>query len=176
MWYVMQVMSRQEGQTVKMMEQSLSSEILTRCLLPMRRRKKKYHGEWQEVTEKLFPGYVFLVTDTPQLLYDELKTIPAFTKLLGSCEEPFTPLSEPDVQFLKKLQGENGTQETGLSQVAVGEGRQVRIISGPLKNLEGKIQKINLHKRIAIVETEFMGNKSLLHLGIEIVNEVCRNV
>ena len=63
-----------------------------------------------------------------------------------------------------------------MSQVAVGEGRQVRILSGPLKNLEGKIQKINLHKRIAIVETEFMGNRSLLHLGIEIVNEVCRNV
>lgn len=175
MWYVMQVMSRQEGKTVRMMEQSLPREILTRCLIPMRRRKKKYHGEWQEVTEKLFPGYVFLITDAPQLLYDELKNIPALTRLLGSCEEPFTPLTEPDVRFLKKLQGENGGQEAGLSQVIVGEGRQVRIVSGPLKNLEGKIQKFNLHKRIAIVETEFMGNKSRLHLGIEIVNEVCRN-
>ncbi len=176
MWYVMQVMSRQEGRTVRMLEQSLSREILTRCLIPMRRRKKKFHGQWQEVTEMLFPGYVFLVTDTPQLLYDELKNVPAMTKLLGSCEEPFTPLSEPDVQFLMKLQGDKDIGETGLSQVAVGEGRQVRILSGPLKNLEGKIQKINLHKRIAIVETEFMGNRSLLHLGIEIVNEVCRNV
>ena len=127
MWYVMQVMSRQEGRTVRMLEQSLSREILTRCLIPMRRRKKKFHGQWQEVTEMLFPGYVFLVTDTPQLLYDELKNVPALTKLLGSCEEPFTPLSEPDVQFLMKLQGDKDIGETGLSQVAVGEGRQVRI-------------------------------------------------
>ncbi|WP_443029438.1 KOW motif-containing protein [Sporofaciens musculi] len=52
--------------------------------------------------------------------------------------------------------------------MAVGENQRIKIISGPLKNLEGQIKKINLHKRIAIVEAEFMGNRTLLHLGIEI--------
>ncbi len=206
MWYVMQVVSGREGHTVLLMERILSRGILKNCIVPMRRMKKKYEGRWQEVKEKLFPGYVFLISEQPQLLYDELKQIPALTKLLGSCEEYFTPLSDKDVRFLMRLQSmqpggygksSEGLQEAEkihsfregeepdaspvglsegtevslveLSKVAVGENRRIRIISGPLKNLEGQIKKINLHKRIAVVKADFMGNRTLLHLGIEIV-------
>ena len=197
MWYVMQVASGREGHTVLLMERILSQGILENCFVPMRRMKKKYEGRWREVREKLFPGYVFLISEQPQLLYDELKQIPALTKLLGSCEEYFTPLSEKDVHFLKKLkniqsrgygksqrcsQGADGIRSfrqgkepdalfVGLSKVAVGENQRIKIISGPLKNLEGQIKKINLHKRIAVVEAEFMGNRTLLHLGIEIAED-----
>lgn len=200
MWYVMQVMTGQESQTVLMLERSLSEGVLEKCFVPMRRRKKKYQGKWHEVVEKLFPGYVFLVSDYPQLLYDELKNIPAMTRLLGSCEEYFTPLSEEDVYILLKLQEnvckpqtnqgmwgnrqiENkkqiservggqekfGIMKVDISRIRVGEKGLIRIVSGPLKNLEGQIRKINLHKRIAVVEAEFMGNKSQIHLGIEII-------
>lgn len=212
MWYVMQVVSGRESQTVVMLERVLTSDVLENCFIPMRRLKKKFHGSWQEIAQKLFPGYVFLISEKPQLLYDELKKIPAFTKLLGSCEEYFTPLSESDVQLLKKLQNvgnmvqsghgpqniwvkqnksnykseieslrsmedsekywkHQDTPIVGLSKVIVGDDRKIRIVSGPLKNLEGQIKKINLHKRIAVVEAEFMGNRSLIHLGIEIVDE-----
>lgn len=192
MWYVMQVMTGQESQTVLMLERRLPEGVLEKCFVPMRRRKKKYQGKWHEVVEKLFPGYVFLVSDYPQLLYDELKNIPAMTRLLGSCEEYFTPLSEEDVYILLKLQ-ENvckpqthqgmwrnrlervgvqekfGIMKVDISRIRVGEKGLIRIVSGPLKNLEGQIRKINLHKRIAVVEAEFMGNKSQIHLGIEII-------
>lgn len=169
MWYVMQVTSGREGQTILMMEKSLPEGILEKCFIPVRRMKKKYQGRWHEITEKLFPGYVFLITEKPRLLYGELKKLPAMTKLLGSCEEYFSPLSQTDMDFLGKFQDlQDGV---GLSRVAVGEKRQIRIIAGPLKNLEGQIKKVNLHKRTAVVEAEFMGNKSLLHLGIEIVDK-----
>lgn len=181
MWYVMQVVSGKEGQTVFMMEKILSKGILETCFVPMRRMKKKYHGKWREITEKLFPGYVFLISGRPQLLYDELKNIPVLTKLLGNCEEYFTPLSETDLRFLGKLQGmqnkknipqdKQNVWSVQLSKVIVGEDRQLRVISGPLKDFEGQILKMNLHKRIAIVEMEFMGNKTSIHLGIEIVNK-----
>lgn len=172
MWYVMQVASGREGHTVMMMERMISGGVLDKCFVPTRRMKKKYQGNWREVVEKLFPGYVFLVTGNPQSLYDELKQIPALTKLLGSCEECFTPLSEPDVQLLLKLQDiQNDRAEAGLSGVSVGEGREVRILYGPLKNLEGQIHKVNLHKRIAVVEAKFMGTRSFIHLGIEIVGK-----
>jgi transcriptional antiterminator NusG len=188
MWLVMQVVSGREGHTVLLMERILSREVLEKCFVPMRRMKKKYQGSWKEITEKLFPGYVFLISEQPQLLYDELKQIPVLTKLLGNCEEYFTPLSEDDVRLLKKLQDLKGEQEgignrdwircgqqeapvAGLSKVIVGEEKTIKIISGPLKNLEGRIKKVNLHKRVAVVETEFMGNRSAIHLGIEIVGD-----
>ena len=63
---------------------------------------------------------------------------------------------EPDALFV------------GLSKVAVGENQRIKIISGPLKNLEGQIKKINLHKRVAEVEVRLLGRRRTLYLGIEI--------
>ena len=175
MWYVMQVVSGQENRTVFLVEKIISEEILNSCFIPVRRLRKKFHGTWQEVTEKLFPGYVFLISEQPQLLYEELKQIPALTKLLGRCEGFFTPLSEKDVRMLEKLRnrmGDSGNLEVEISKIAVEEGNQIRILSGPLMNLEGQIKKVNLHKRIAVVEVEFMGSKSLVHLGVEMVEKI----
>ena len=175
MWYVMQVVSGQENRTVFLVEKIISEEILNSCFIPVRRLRKKFHGTWQEVTEKLFPGYVFLISEQPQLLYEELKQIPALTKLLGRCEGFFTPLSEKDVRMLEKLRnrmGDSGNLEVEISKIAVEEGNQIRILSGPLMELEGQIKKVNLHKRIAVVEVEFMGSKSLVHLGVEMVEKI----
>lgn len=175
MWYVMQVASGQEKRTVFLIEKMVSEGVLKSCFLPTRRLKKKFHGTWHELTEKLFPGYVFLTTDQPRLLYEELKEIPALTRILGRCGDYFTPLSERDMQTMEKLQ--SGTKDGGklraeISQIVIEEGKQIRILSGPLRNLEGQIKKLNLHKRIAEVELEFMGSKSVVYLGIEMVERL----
>jgi len=175
MWYVMQVISGQENQTALQAEKRIPEEILENCFVPVRRLRKKFHGAWHDVTEKLFPGYVFMITDYPWLLYEELKKIPTLTKVLGRCGEYFTPLSEADMHMMERLQDgmrEKGNLEVEISKVTVEEGNQIRILEGPLKNLEGKIKKVNLHKRVAAVEMEFMGNKSVVHLGIELVGEI----
>jgi len=175
MWYVMQVVSGQENRTVFLVEKIISEEILNSCFIPVRRLRKKFHGAWHEVTEKLFPGYVFIISGQPQLLYEELKQIPALTKLLGRCEEYFTPLTEKDVRMLEKLRnrmGDSGNLEVEISKIAIEEGNQIRILSGPLMNLEGQIKKVNLHRRIAVVEVEFMGNKSLVHLWVEMIEKM----
>ena len=174
MWYVMQVVSGQEERTVILVESMISEGILESCFIPTRRLRKKFQGAWHEVTEKLFPGYVFLITEQPRLLYEELKRIPRLTRMLGQCEEYFVPLPEADVRILEKFRDRTGKMdglEAEISKVALEEGKQIKILAGPLKNLEGQIKKLNLHKRIAAVETEFMGNRSLIHLGIEIVGE-----
>ena len=46
---------------------------------------------------------------------------------------------------------------------------KIRILSGLLKNMEGQIRKVNLHKRIA--EMEFMGSRSVVHLVVEMVEK-----
>ena len=172
MWYVIQVISGQENQTILLIEKMVSEGTIKQCFVPIRRLKKKFCGAWHDVTEKLFPGYVFLITEQPQLLYEELKGVPALTKILGRNEEYFTPLTETDVQIMKKLQDgveSNQSWEIEISEVLVEAGNRIKILSGPLVNLKGQIKKINLHKRIAAVEVEFMGRKTVVNLGIEIV-------
>lgn len=171
MWYAMQVISGQENRTILLTEKMVPKMILEHSFVPRRRIRKKFHGVWHEITEKLFPGYVFMISDQPQLLYEKLKMIPALTKMLGRCEEYFTPLSKTDIQMIKKLWNETEDCEVQISKIMVEEGNEIRILSGPLSNLEGQIKKVNLHKRTAAVEMEFMGNKSMVYLGIELVGK-----
>ena len=62
-------------------------------------------------------------------------------------------------------------REAGISKISIEKGKQIRILSGPLRNLEGQIKKVDLHKRTAAVELEFMGRKMVVYLGIEMVGE-----
>lgn len=69
------------------------------------------------------------------------------------------------MRMMEKLQNglcDKGKLEVEISKVAVEEGNQVRILSGPLMNLRGQIKKVNLYKRIAVVEMEFMANISVI--------------
>lgn len=175
MWYVIQVMSGDEHKVKAMIEAVSSDEagLYEQCFIPMRRMRKKYRGRWQEVCERLFPGYLIVVTEKPLQLYERLKTVTAFTKMLGYADEYFTQLSEKDISLLKRFQinegGETGVVE--LSHIDIQEGNQVVIVDGPLVNMEGQIKKINLHKRIAEVEVDFMGRKTNVYMGIEFVEK-----
>ena len=61
--------------------------------------------------------------------------------------------------------------EVQISRVSVSEDDKITILSGPLKNMEGCIKKIDLHRRIAKVEVNFMNRKTVIHLGIEMVEK-----
>ena len=106
--------------------------------------------------------------------------MPAFTRMLGKDGEQFVPLSEHEAEWLNRLAAvplqdsglsSDQNMEVQLSKVSVSEDDAVTILSGPLKNMEGYIRKIDLHRRIAKVEVDFMNRKTLIHLGIEMVEK-----
>ena len=132
-----------------------------------RERVKKFCGQWNKVDEILFPAYIFVITDKPAELYRELRQVPRLTKVLGREEAYFVPLSQDEERLVRSL----GDQEhrTGLSKVAVEEGKKIRVLEGPLKDYAGDVVKVNLHKREAAVKVEFMGREMELKMGIEMV-------
>ncbi len=172
-YYVLQVAPREEEKAETHIRSVLSSDACGECFHLTRLMRKKFHGCWTDVREKLLPGYVFVTTDNPAELYLQLKKIPLLTRLLGRELEYFIRLSEPEQKWLENLLGQDGgriTQgEVGLSQIAIREGNEVRIVSGPLARMEGLVRKINLHKMIAEVEVPFMGGRTVVYLGVEMV-------
>lgn len=172
MYYVMQVTSGMEDKVEEQIKVVVEKELYHQCFHPIRHVKKKIRGEWKELREKLLPGYVFIVSDDIRELYQRLRYVSAFTKMLGKDSGQFIPLQKQEVEWLKKITGpEDEGMETGLSQVSVSEDDVVAILSGPLKNMEGYIKKIDLHRRIAKVEVDFMNRKTVIHLGIEMVGK-----
>lgn len=187
MYYVLQVASGTEAKTEAQITAILSDTVYDQCFHPTRHMRKKFHGQWKDIHEKLLPGYIFITTEDVKGLFMELKKVPTLTKLLGRDGEYFVALQDKDVEWLERLLGNGGESEasaadgtggkskTGheaaLSQVEVTEGNEIRILSGPLKNMDGMIKKINLHKRIAEVEVEFMKRKTIIYLGIELLGK-----
>ena len=221
MFYVVQVSPGMEDRTEILIRGRVESGLYESCFHPMRHVRKKFHGQWKDLHEKLLPGYVFIQSRSIEELYRELQRIPMFTKLLGRDENWFCALREQEVAWLelllqeeqeakcsqkaqavsretndatkKRSQGFGGyirgeetgrntvsgksgrdltdnTVEIGLSQIQA-DGDAITILSGPLKNMEGYIRKIHLHRRIAEVEVDFMGRKTVIHLGIEMVGK-----
>ncbi len=193
MYYVLQVASGMEDKTEAYITSVLSDAHYDRCFHLTRHMKKKFHGRWTDIHERLLPGYIFIVSNNVKGMYLELKKVPSYTKLLGRDMEYFTELPERDVEWLKLLLGNNLLEqrkqiyfdeneietvepwhEVALSKVSVGEENEIKILSGPLKNMDGMIKKINLHKRVAEVEVEFMNRKTIVYLGIELLDNTKR--
>ena len=106
MWYVIQTVGGQEQAVRRLIERYLSGagdSLVYQCFIPMRERTVKRGGEWQLVQEKLFPGYVFVVTEDAQKLLQNLKSIPRFTRLLGTGANEFVPLRPEEIAFLQKF-------------------------------------------------------------------------
>jgi Transcription antiterminator len=167
MWYVIQTLGGEEEHTAAMIRKRVSPYYIEECFIPKRERMKKFYGQWNKVEEILFPAYIFVVTKWPGELYQELRQVPRLTKVLGREEGYFIPLSEEEERLVRSL-GDQGYR-TGLSKVVVGEGKQIRVLEGPLKNYTENVVRVNLHKREAMVRVEFMGQETELLLGIEMV-------
>ncbi len=181
MIYVLQVRSGKESEVITFMNVLVDKSLFNDAYYPTRKMMKKYRGKWNEVTEKLIPGYVFVESDEPVKLYMQLKKVPRLTKLLGRDvdRDEIRRLTERDERWLRQMMGGKEGQymdpklrgEVGLTLVSIDDDGVVHILEGPLKGVEGHIIKYNLHKRFAAVETEFMGQKTVLHMGIVIAEK-----
>ena len=95
MYYVIQVAPGTESRTEELIRRRVDSGLYGRCFHPLRHVRRKLRGEWRDVHEKLIPGYVFLTSTSIEELYQALRQVPSFTRLLGREEgDLFLPLPE----------------------------------------------------------------------------------
>ena len=167
-WYVIQVRSGKEEWVVRCCELLIDDPCLSQSFIPFSKRLRKVRGEWIEREEILFPGYVFLISDDPTRLYQELKKIPDLTKMLGREKEEIYPLQQDEVAFLKAFGEED--QVVDISRGCI-VGDAFIVEQGPLKGKEGLIRRIDRHKRIAEIEIEFLGERRKAKVGLEIVRK-----
>lgn len=168
MWYVVQVRSGTEHNIRIQCNKKIPDAIMERCFIPYYEEKKKQNGSWNTLQKILFPGYIFMITEDVEKLFFHLKTIEGMTKLIGTGND-IIPLTEEEIIFLQRLGGDE--QIVSMSEGII-EGTQVTIISGPLKGMEGLIQKIDRHKRKAWLELELFGRMRQVEVGLEITKKV----
>ena len=183
MYYVLYVGEGKENHAENFIRSFVPEQFYSNCFHVLRHMKKKLRGTWCDIYSRLAPGYIFVESDQIESFSTEaLKTLLPL-KVLGMEKDQegkfFQPLSETEEAWLRMLVPEEDKGITcpttadktsyivELSQVAFDENGQAYIASGPLKNLQEQIKKINLHQRFAEVEMDFLGDKKSIYLGIE---------
>lgn len=167
-WYVIQVRTGKETLIVETCSRMISSEILKECFIPRYIRMKKIRGTWKRENDILFKGYVFMITDRIEDLFQELKKIPDLTKVLNNDGNEIYPLREEEVLFLMRFGKEDRIVEMSFGYI---EGDTIRITNGPLMGQEGIIRKIDRHKRIAYIEVTMFDQVTQAKVGLEIISK-----
>ena len=106
MWYVIQTVTGQEDMVLDMVRSIIPRESYNECFCIKRECMEKAEGESGIVLKALFPGYVFLDTDTPKDAYYSLKNVPKLTKVLRNDDDFFLPVAEEEQDFLQNIQSE----------------------------------------------------------------------
>jgi transcriptional antiterminator NusG len=196
MCYVIYTGAGREKTAQRMIFKLVPHELYSRVFYPFRHMRKKIGGNWADIYEWLIPGYLFVITDRPAELYTALRRVPRLTKLLGrigdGSSREFTPVAPDEETWLRALLGDNwfdpasqlpadAANPTGsdadndpaalaaLSMIDFDEHDRVRILSGPLMTFSAQVRRIDLHRRFAEVEVNFMGHPQFLRLGLEIL-------
>jgi transcriptional antiterminator NusG len=105
------------------------------------------NGDVIKTLRPLFPGYVFF-EHTAEPFWRELRKEKNILYPLEYSEN-VKALRNGDLEFVQWLKNKKGIVK--LSR-AVEEGNWIKIIEGPLKEYEGKIQKINRRRKCMAVE------------------------
>lgn len=166
-WYALYCRSGQEDTIIRSCKQNLSRQALTDAFQFSYERMKKYLGEWHVDTLAMFPNYVFLQSEHPEVLSEELEQ---YRKIVNVLENDSLLLAvRPDEEdAIKKLCGEN--HHMGMSRGIIADGK-LNVLEGPLAGRESIIRKVDRHKRIAKLELRVTEALPDIWAGLEITEK-----
>ena len=165
-WYAIFVETGEEDMVQKCIEQFLA-ETDIKTLVPRRILVERKGGKIYEKVRLLIPGYVLAYAHMNTHLYYQLKSIPRVYSVLKSEYDP-VPIRQQEMELLLILTRDG--QTIGFSEIYK-EGDKIQVIKGPLKGLEGIIQKCDRRKKRVKVALEFLGQLRRVDLGAYMVEK-----
>ena len=153
-------------------EQSIVDQIQTSCpdVRATAMRQLKYRTCKKVKTQEeaiLLPSYVFF--EAPSTMEPSVEFPRQNIIRILSTDDGMWQLQGEDERFVKWLFQYDGL--LGFSQ-AYKENDRIRIISGPLKDMEGKIKRVDKHGKSGQVVLSFYGKEISVWLGFELIESI----
>ena len=112
--------------------------------------------------EALFPGYVFMETQTlERATIETLKKVNGFYHFLADNSVP-QKLQGSDLTYYSTFRT-NG-EVMGISRARFDENQRIKIVEGPLLGFEGKIIRVNKRCQRVTVEIDILGGSKRVDL------------
>lgn len=176
MWYVIQTMTGKEEELVRMIKGIVPAELYSDCFVTYYERIWRRQQKNIVHVERLFPGYVFIISDQPEALFYHLKKVPVMSKLLAGESYTFLALEKDEAIYMKKLLGRRENNTVRLSYIESDGKGQVSYVSGPLKFYLDKVIRFNFKKRYAIINLELLGRDRSIVLGIILKEDIQQEI
>jgi transcriptional antiterminator NusG len=163
MWYVIHTYSGYEENVARNLRQRIKSmkmeDKIFDVIVPKEKKIKLKGGKRYSVEERIFPGYVLvemIVTDDSWYV---VRNTPNVTGFIGVDTTP-TPVDKDEIMGVKKKMGENAPKYK--MDIKINE--MVKIIDGPFKNFEGKVQEVDDAKGRIKVLVDIFGRETPVEL------------
>lgn len=167
MWCILKCHPGKTEKVIKSCRSEISHQILRDIFVFTSDRMKRYEGNWHVEKKQLFPDCIFVETQDPDVLEEQLE--PCRTFLQASKEGSLVWLvPSEEEEFLKELCGNE--HHLCMSQGYIRNGIP-HVIHGPLVGMERRIRKIDRHKRTANVEMPAGKPGTFLLAGLEITSK-----
>lgn len=163
-WYALYCRSGQEDTIIRSCKQNLSRQALTDAFQFSYERMKKYLGEWHVDTYAMFPNYVFLQSEYPDVLSEELEQYRKIVSVLES-ERLLLAVYPEEENVIMQLCGD--CHHMRMSKGIIEDGT-LRVIDGPLEGREAMIRKVDRHKRVAMLNLKISPEIPDVWAGLEI--------
>ena len=169
MWYVIQTVSGDEEYVTSYIERYIEKELYEECFIPLYEEVRHKEKRNRILIRRLFPGYVFIDTDDPALIFERLKLMKEFFRVLGTeaetGEKIFIPVNENDTGFLQSIL-DDGIMHVSYIETWPNDRRRIKKIVGPLARYKNHIKKIDFGHREAYVDINVFNKHRRICFGL----------
>jgi transcriptional antiterminator NusG len=170
-WYAVHTYAGYEEQVADALKQRAESlgmqDKIFNAMVPKVKEIEIRSGRKKTVEKRLFPGYVFVEMIVTEDSWYVVRNTPNVTGFVGFGVRP-SPIKPPEIQQIKKLMG----VEEPKYKIDLSLGDLVRIVDGPLKGFEGKVDEIDEDKGKIKVLVSMFGRETPVNLDFLQVKKV----
>ena len=146
-WYVMRTVPGKEQEAGALMERTIDNNLWRQWRVLKKQKLFRTQGKLFLNTEIMFSGYIFIKSEYPDRLQQELEKSREYPKLMGNKQIEIVPVEEKDLKFLQSVCGKELENPMSLSKVESDEEGNLTHVGGILKKYEGQITRRRLRKR-----------------------------
>ncbi len=173
-WYVIQSYAGCEAAAKRNLERRIESmnmqNYIFRVLIPETvRQEKKKNGEIKEISEKVFPGYIFVDMIVTEESWFVVRNTPMVTGFLGSSGGGAKPVPLPPDEIIPILR-QAGVQAEANINFKVGD--TVRVLTGTFAGQEVVVESISVDTQMVTVLIEVFGRQTPQELYLDEVEPI----
>lgn len=170
-WYVLHTYSGYEDNVARNLRQRIESmdmqEFIFDVMVPVEKKIKIKAGKRTVIEERIYPGYVLVDMIVTDASWYVVRNTPNVTGFIGLGTTP-TPVDPREIEMLKKRMG----VEEPKYKIDVKIGDTVKIVDGPFKEFDGKVNEVDEEKGRVKVLVSIFGRETPVELDFLQINKL----